>query len=104
MSKVPITLFLCTGKDCRKAWRWVCDGSPGKWLKQQAAAAGLPCKLHVIKTECMDRCECAANVFVVQGSHAGLVERIHSEHDSDRLLCALRRCLETASEKASWHA
>jgi hypothetical protein len=50
MSKVPLTVFLCAGKDCARAWRRVCDGSPGKWLKRHAQEAGLPYKLRVVKT------------------------------------------------------
>jgi predicted metal-binding protein len=94
MSKTSVTVFLCDGKDCRKAWRRVCDGSPGKWLKHQVAEAGLPYKLHIVKTECMDRCEHAASVCCVHDSHAALQEDIRSTDDTDHLLALLRCCVE----------
>src|SRR5438034_8367529 len=68
MAKIHVTLFVCTGKDCSKAWRHVCDTSPGKWLKRHVEEAGLPYKLNVVKTECMDRCEEAATVCLVHGT------------------------------------
>jgi predicted metal-binding protein len=94
MSKVPVTVFLCTGKDCARAWRHFRDGSPGKWLKREVAEAGLPYKLTVVKTECMDRCERAANVCFVRGPCAVLEAGVRSAHDADRLLAALRSCIE----------
>lgn len=94
MSKTAVMVFLCDGKDCRKAWRRLCDSSPGKWLKKQVEDADLPYKLHIIKTECMDRCEHAASVSCVHGEAAALVENIHSADDADRLLAALRCCVE----------
>jgi len=94
MSKTTVTVFLCDGKDCRKAWRRVCDNSPGKWLKKQVENAGLPYKLHIVKTECMDRCEHAASVCCVQGEAAASLENINSAHDADRILAALRCCVE----------
>lgn len=96
MSKVPLTVFLCTGKDCARAWRRVCAGSPGKWLKRRVAEAGLPYKLRVVKTECMDRCDDAANLCCVRGTCAALVQRVRSAADADRLLAALRSCVESA--------
>ena len=96
MSKVPLTVFLCTGKDCARAWRRVCPGSPGKWLKRRVAEAGLPYKLRVVKTECMDRCDDAANLCCVHGPCAALVQRVRSADDADRLLAALRSCVERA--------
>ena len=101
MSKTTVTVFLCTGKDCRKAWRRVCDGSPGKWLKQQLAQAGLPYKLHLVKTECMDRCEHAASVCCVHGTSAATQENIRSADDADRILAALRSCVETETARTS---
>ncbi len=94
MSKTAITIFLCTGKDCTKAWHRVCHGSPGKWLKHQAEAEGLPYKLKIIKTECMDRCEQAACLCCVRDQHACFETGIHSLHDCHRLLAALRGCAE----------
>ena len=94
MSKTTVTVFLCDGKDCRKAWRRVCDNSPGKWLKRQIEEAGLPYKLHIVKTECMDRCDHAASVCCVHGASAALQEDIRCADDADRLLAALRCCAE----------
>lgn len=94
MSKTVVTVFLCDGKDCRKAWRRVCDNSPSKWLKKQVENAGLPYKLHIVKTECMDRCEHAASVCCVQGETAASLENINSSEDADRFLAALRCCVE----------
>ncbi len=96
MSKVPLTVFLCVGKDCARAWRPVCDGSPGKWLKRRVTEAGLPYKLRVVKTECMDRCDDAANVCCVRDSCAAFERRVRSADDADRLLAALRSCVERA--------
>lgn len=96
MSKTSLTVFLCTDKDCQKAWRRVCDGSPGKWLKRQVEQAGLPYRLNVVKTECMDRCERAACLCVVAGREGGFVQDIHCCHDTDRLLAVLRSCVESA--------
>ena len=97
MSKVPLTVFLCTGKDCARAWRRVCDGSAAKWLKHRIEDAGLPYKLHVVKTECMDRCEDAACLCFVHGRVAGLETGVRSPDDADRLLAALRVCAEDAT-------
>jgi predicted metal-binding protein len=94
MSKTSVTVFLCTGKDCRKAWRRVGDDSPGKWLKRQVEEAGLPYKLHIVKTECMDRCEHAASVCCVHGACAVRQEDIRSTDDADHFLAALRCCVE----------
>jgi predicted metal-binding protein len=94
MSKTCVTVFLCDGKDCRKAWRRVCDGSPGKWLRRAIEEAGLPYKLHIIKTECMDRCDHAACLCCVHGTNAVLQENIQSPDDADDLLAALRGCAE----------
>jgi hypothetical protein len=95
MSKIALTVFLCTDKDCMRAWHRVCDGSPGKWLKRQVEEAGLPYKLNVVKTECMDRCDEAACLCCVRGRHACLETHVRSPHDVDRLLAALRSCVET---------
>jgi len=90
MGKRTVTVFLCTGKDCCKAWRHVTDGSPGKWLKRQVEAAGLPFKLNIVKTECMDRCDEAATVCFVNGCSAAVESEIDSPQDADRLLASLR--------------
>jgi hypothetical protein len=97
MKKIPLTVFLCASKDCNKAWRHICHGSPGKWLKHQLHAAGLPYKLNIIKTGCMDRCDEAACLCAVHDRHACLETEIHSSHDIDRILTALRVCVENAS-------
>lgn len=96
MSKTPVTVFLCTGKDCARAWRRLCDGSPGKWLKRHVEAAGLPYKLTVVETECMDRCERAGCFCFLHGRCASLETDVRSPHDADRLLAALRSCVERA--------
>ncbi len=99
MSKRRVTVFLCDGKDCSKSWARACrDTSPGKWLKHLIKEAGLPYKLEIIKTECMDRCEEAACLCVVADSVAAWESRIHSHHDADRLLATLRACAETAEK------
>ena len=103
MSKTPLTVFLCAGKDCARAWRRVCDGSPGKWLKRHAREAGLPYKLHVVKTECMDRCDEAACLCFVHGPAAALETDVHSEHAADRLLAALRACADAHDLPAGRH-
>jgi predicted metal-binding protein len=90
MSKTHLTVFLCAGKDCRKAWRHICDGSPGKWLRRHVEDAGLPYKLDVIKTECMDRCKHAANLCLVHDGHACEQTEITCDEDANRLLAALR--------------
>ena len=95
MSKESVTVFLCTDKDCAKAWRKACDGSPGKWLKRQVEEAGLPYKLKVVKTECMDACEQAGNLCFVHGGCARLESDVRSPHDADRLLASLRSCVES---------
>ena len=94
MSKTSVTVFLCTGKDCVRAWRHVCAHSPGKWLKRQVEEAGLPYKLNVVKTECLDECDDAANVCFVHGETAAPVKHIRHADDADRLLAELRACVE----------
>src|SRR5262245_37524303 len=96
MSKTRVTVFICTDKDCAKAWRRLCDGSPGRWLKRQVEAAGLPYKLTIVKTECMDNCEHAGCLCFQRGQHAAPECDIPSSHDADRLLAALRSCVESA--------
>ncbi|MBY0527518.1 MAG: hypothetical protein K2R98_29245 [Gemmataceae bacterium] len=88
MSKTALTVFLCTHKDCNRAWDHVCDGSPGKWLKRQFEEAGLPYKLDVVKTDCMDRCKEAACLCLVHKDHARLLTDVRSKHDIGRLLAA----------------
>ncbi len=94
MSKTSVMVFLCTGKDCRKAWRRVCDEPPRKWIKRQVEESGLPYKLRVVETECMDRCEHAGSVCCVHGASALFQQDIRSPDDADRLLAALRCCVE----------
>jgi predicted metal-binding protein len=94
MSKTAVTVFLCAGKDCSKAWRRVCDGSPGKWLKHRVEEARLPYKLQVVKTECLDRCDEAACLCFVHGHAASLETQVRSSQEADRLLAALRACCE----------
>ena len=98
MSKTRLTVFLCQGKDCRKAWKKVCSGSPGKWLKRRVEEAGLPYKLWIVKTECMDRCEEAACLCAVCGECADCVTEVRSAHEEDRILAHLRSCAERADE------
>lgn len=90
MSKSLIQVFLCTGKDCSRAWRHITEGSPGKWLKRRVKEAGLPYKLNVIKTECMDRCDRAACLCLVHDEIAHLETKLRSPEDADRLLAAMR--------------
>jgi hypothetical protein len=97
MSKTRLTLFVCTGKDCRRAWGRVA-GSPGKWLKRQVEHAGLPYKLNVVETACQDRCEDAACLHAVCGPCAAAVTAVRSDHDADRVLAALRSCAERAAD------
>jgi predicted metal-binding protein len=103
MSKTAVTVFVCTGKDCRKAWRHVCGEAPGKWLKQRAEEAGLPYKLKVVKTECMDHCDEAACLCFVYGHAASFETDVHSDHAADRLLAALRACVEGHDVAAGRH-
>jgi hypothetical protein len=88
MSKTSLTVLMCTSKDCSRAWDHFCDGSPGKWLKRQFESAGLPYKLHVVKTECMDRCKEAACLYLIHGDRARLEIDVRSKHDLGRLLAA----------------
>lgn len=92
-----VTVFLCTGKDCVKAWRRLCDGSPKKWLRRQVEDAGLPYKLKVVETECMDRCEHAACLCGVTGSRACFTADIRAKDDADHILAGLRAAAESAA-------
>jgi hypothetical protein len=94
MSKPRLTVFLCQSDDCRKAWRRLCHAPPRKWLKRQIEAAGLPYKLRVVETACQDRCDEAACLCAVCGPCAASVTRIRCEDDADRLLAAMRACVE----------
>jgi hypothetical protein len=96
MSKSPVTVFLCTGKDCARAWRRAGADSPGRWLKNHVAEAGLPYKLHIIKTDCMDRCEEAATLTCIHQHNAEMAVGIRGENDADRLLALLRTCVESS--------
>lgn len=98
MPKTRLTLFVCSDKDCRKAWGRVTDNRPAKWLKRQVGRAGLPYKLNVIETECQDHCAEAACIQAVCGPCAAAVTTLRSEDDADRLLAALRSCVETAAD------
>ena len=104
MSEIRVQLFLCTGKDCRKAWARACPGSPAKWLKRQVEKAGLPYKLNVVETACMDRCEEAACLCAVCGASAGCVTEVQAEEDGDRVLATLRSCVETAAQQSEAQA
>jgi hypothetical protein len=96
MGKPKITVFLCTGKDCRKAWHRLGEDAPGKWLKKQVERAELPYKLNVVETGCQDHCDQAACLCFVAGESASRETQIRSRHDADRLLAALRSCAERA--------
>ena len=99
MSRIPLTLFLCRGKDCCRAWRRIGTGSPGKWLKRHVEEAGLPYKLKVIKTECMDRCEQAACLCCVHGDGAAWVVDLRDGDAADEVLAALRALAEAAAKQ-----
>lgn len=102
MSKRQVTIFLCDGKDCAKAWSHVCrHGSPGKWLKRQVKDAGLPYKLRIIKTECTDRCDEAACMCIVCDGSACWESNVRSSDDADRLLAALRAAVESTDAEKS---
>jgi len=45
----------------------------------------------------MDRCDDAANLCCVRGACAALTQRVRSADDADRLLAALRSCVESAA-------
>jgi hypothetical protein len=96
MSKIAVTVFLCSGKDCTRAWHRLGAGSPGKWLKHQVEEAKLPYKLKIIKTECMDRCDQAACLCFMRSPQACFETEVRSTHDRDRLLAGLRSCVEKA--------
>jgi hypothetical protein len=98
MSKTRLTVFLCRGKDCRKAWSRVTDHPPARWLKRQVERAGLPCKLNVVETSCQDGCARAACLCAVCGPCAAPVDSLRSGHDADRVLAALRSCAERAAD------
>lgn len=88
MSKPCLTVFMCTSKDCSRAWRRICDDSPRKWLKHHFHEAGVPGKIEIIKTDCMDRCDEAACVCLVHGERARLEIEVRSDKDLGRLLSA----------------
>jgi hypothetical protein len=100
MSKTRLTLFVCNGKDCRRAWDRVAGRSPDKWLKRQVEHAGLPYKLNAVETSCQDHCEDAACLQIVCGPCAAAVTAIRSDHDADRVLAVLRSCAERAADAA----
>jgi hypothetical protein len=85
MSKIPLTVFLCTDKDCAKAWRRVCDDAPRKWLKKRLAEIGVPARVRVVRTECMDHCEEAACLQLVCEGRARLETHFLAHHDLARL-------------------
>lgn len=95
MSKLLVTAFVCKGKDCARAWRKVCSGSPKKFIKDQLKESGMPYKLNIVETACMDCCEQAANICFVCGDCADVAREIRSADDSDRILIHLRSCVES---------
>src|SRR5262245_36236557 len=100
MARTAVTVFLCTGKDCARVWRKAgVGGTPRKWLKQRLKEAGLPFKLHVVETACMDRCEQAANLCFVRGRCASFETELRPAHDADRVLAALRACVERSLDE-----
>lgn len=100
MSKIRLTVFLCTGKDCRRAWDRLCSSAPHKWLKSQIKEAELPYKLNVVETSCQDNCERAACLCCVAEDWASLITKVRSPDDADRILAALRCCAEVAELQA----
>lgn len=104
MAKIKLTVFLCHGKDCRKAWARVADCSPRKWLKMHIKQAGLPYKLNVVETSCQDNCERAACICCVADDWASSIRKIRSADDADRILAALRSCAEVAESTAEKYA
>jgi hypothetical protein len=99
MSKRKITIFLCDGKDCSRAWSRL-GHSPSKWLKKQVKEAGLPYKLNIVKTECLDCCEEAAVLCIVARDRAAWERRLRGEEDADRLLATLRALAESTEADA----
>lgn len=95
MSKLRLTAFVCTDKDCARAWRKVCSGSPRKFIKQQLKESGMPYQLNIIETGCMDACEQAANICFVCDDCAAFAREIRSPDDGDRILIHLRSCVES---------
>lgn len=100
MSKIRLTVFLCTGKDCRRAWDRLCSSSPRKWLKSQIKEAELPYKLNLVETSCQDNCERAACLCCVAEDWASLITKVRSPDDADRILAAFRCCAEVAELQA----
>jgi hypothetical protein len=94
MSKKSLTAFVCTGKDCRKSWHRFITGSPTKWLKKHVEEAGLPVKLHLVQTECMDQCENAAALCIVNGGCSAWATQVRSAHDADRVLGLMRSLID----------
>jgi hypothetical protein len=92
-----VTVFLCTGKDCARVWRRSGEGSAKKWLKRHVEEAGLPYKLKVVETDCMDRCEHAACLCGVVGRQACFLTDLHPERGADHVLAALRSAAECGS-------
>ena len=72
----------------------------GKMAQGEVEKAGLPYKLHIVKTECMDRCDHAASVCCVQGATAALQENLRSSDDADSFLAALRCCVEAEASRS----
>lgn len=95
MSKLLVTAFVCKGKDCTRAWRKVCPGSPKKFIKEQLKESGMPYKLNIVETVCMDHCEQAANICFVCSDCADFAREVRTPEDADRILIHLRSCVES---------
>lgn len=93
MSKKVVALFVCTGKDCRRAWHKH-ERSPAKWVKRYLEDADLPMKVQVVETECMDRCEEAACMCVVHAERARTLVEFRGDRDAEKLSSALRQVVE----------
>ncbi len=97
MSRQPLLVYVCAGKDCSRAWERLCDASPRKWLKRHLEDAGLPGKVEVIRTECMDRCKEAANLCLVFADRACLETEVRRAADIERLRETARRLCEPSA-------
>jgi hypothetical protein len=88
-----LTVFICRGKDCRRAWRNLPEEvGVRRWVKESAAEllGGSRNQIETIETDCMDRCAEAGCLFVAGAGGAGFVTNLHGRQATQRLQQSLK--------------
>lgn len=95
-----LTVFICRGKECRRAWRNLPEEvGVRRWVKETAAVllGGSRNQIETIETDCMDRCAEAGCVFVAGEGGACFVTNLQGRQATPRLFESIKVVLTPPS-------